>query len=142
MLVFPIRWLSRGFSKCSCYCYRNTNHRQCHYISCVVEGWIKLDKLYAKTYISCSMLYDEMYIDLQHILLVVTELVSAEACWLFKMPVSVFFFIYIWILFALLEWFWMLQRCMFLLLNCLLPKSFNQFCLLLNYNQCISAPFF
>lgn len=42
-------------------------------ISRVVEGFIKLDKLYAKTYSSCSMLYDEMYIDLQHILLVITE---------------------------------------------------------------------
>lgn len=49
-------------------------------MSCVVEGLIKLDKLYAKTYISFRMLYVEMDIDLQHILLVITELDLAKTC--------------------------------------------------------------
>lgn len=74
------------------YCYRKTKESSCgcsfirryitrfHCISCVVEGLIKLDKLYAKTYISFSMLYVELYIDLQHILLVITELDLAKTC--------------------------------------------------------------
>lgn len=94
------------------YCHRNTEeliwkpnqslcgcsyivscHRWCHYTSCVVEGLIqKLDKLYANTYISFSMLYDEMYIDLQHILLVITELDLAKMCFLKCLFLFCFFF--------------------------------------------------
>lgn len=52
----------------------------------------------------CSVI--KMYIDSQHILLVVTEL--DFLCFLY-------IYIYIWILFALHCWLWMFQRCMFLL---------------------------
>ncbi len=104
-------------SLCGCS-YIVSCHRRCHYTLCVVEGFIqKLDKLYANTYISFSMLYDEMYIDLQHILLVITELDLAKMCFL---KCLVFF---IWILFALLGWFWMLQRCLFLPFKCFLFQN-------------------
>lgn len=64
-----------------------------------------------------GLFYDEMYINIYHILLV--SKLRRGKCWLFKIP---FLFCFIWKLFALLEWFWMLQRCMFLTLNCLFSE--------------------
>lgn len=49
-------------------------------LNVLLRDSFKLDKLYANTYISFSMLYDEMYIDLQHILLVITGLDLAKTC--------------------------------------------------------------
>lgn len=75
-VVVTVTEIQKHLSGCS---YILSRHRQCHYTSCVVEGFIqRLDKLYANTYISFSMFYDEMYIDLLYILFVITELDLAK----------------------------------------------------------------
>ena len=99
-------------------------HRRSCYTSRVVEEFFqKLDKLYANTFISCSMFMMKCT-DLQYIVVTEIDLATTWRNVCFYMNCSHFS-----------EWFLNVTAFSF-------PKSFNQFCILLIYNQCICAPFF